>query len=86
MAPIQPWPEPGRPDHIARVIEFLAGDGARFITGENVTIDGGLMAAGVRLDDAIGGNPALRGLAGVNRGTTGEGHTRRRLNDPPAPR
>jgi NAD(P)-dependent dehydrogenase (short-subunit alcohol dehydrogenase family) len=82
IAPIQPWPELGRPDHIARVIEFLAGDGARFITGENITIDGGLMAAGVRLDDSLGGNPGARGLVGVNRGTTGQGHTVRRVGSP----
>lgn len=74
MAPLQPWPAPGMADDIARVIEFLAGDGARFITGENIVIDGGLMASGPRLGDAIGGDPAARGLAGVNRGSTGLGH------------
>jgi NAD(P)-dependent dehydrogenase (short-subunit alcohol dehydrogenase family) len=83
---IQPWAELGQPDDIARVVEFLAGDGARFVTGENVVIDGGLMAAGVRLDDRLGGNPALRGRAGVNRGTTGEAHTVKRVDLPPPAR
>ena len=86
MAPIQPWPELGSPDHIARVIEFLAGDGARFITGENVVVDGGLTAAGVRLMDRLGLDPGARGLAGVNRGTTGEDHTVRHLPIPEARR
>jgi NAD(P)-dependent dehydrogenase (short-subunit alcohol dehydrogenase family) len=79
MAGVQPWPEIGRPEHVAAVIEFLAGDQASFITGENVTVDGGLMAGGPRLGDMIGGNPAHRGLVGVNRGSTGLGHTARRV-------
>ena len=86
IAGIQPWEEVGQPDYIARVVEFLAGDGARFITGENVVIDGGLMAAGVRMDDRLGGNPGLRGKAGVNRGTTGEAHGVRRVDPPPPAR
>ena len=79
MAGIQPWPEIGSPDDVAAVIEFLASDAARFITGENISVDGGLMAGGPRLGDAIGGNPALRGLVGVNRGSTGVGHTAHRV-------
>jgi NAD(P)-dependent dehydrogenase (short-subunit alcohol dehydrogenase family) len=79
MQDIQPWPDPGEPDHIARVMAFLAGDDAAFVTGENIVVDGGLLAGGARLDDRIGGNPALRGLAGINRGSTGERHTVRRL-------
>ena len=80
---IQPWADLGQPDYIARVVEFLAGDGAHFVTGENVVIDGGLMAAGVRFGDSLGGNPGLRGKAGVNRGTTGEAHVVRRVDVPP---
>jgi len=79
MAPIQPWPEPGEPGHIARVMAFLAGDDAAFVTGENIVVDGGLLAGGARLDDRIGGNPAARGLVGINRGSTGERHSVRRL-------
>lgn len=79
MVHIQPWPESGRPEHIANVIAFLAGDGARFITGENIVADGGLMAAGPRLGDAIGGDPAARGLVGINRGSTGQGHDARKV-------
>lgn len=79
MAGFQPWPDTGEPDHIARVMEFLAGDGAEFITGENIVVDGGLVAGGARLDDRIGGNPAARGLVGINRGSTGERHSVRKL-------
>jgi NAD(P)-dependent dehydrogenase (short-subunit alcohol dehydrogenase family) len=72
---IQPWPEVGEADDVAKVIEFLAGDAAGFVTGEDITVDGGLVAAGARLGDSVGGNPALRGLVGVSRGTTGEPST-----------
>lgn len=68
---IQPWPDLGAPDDVARAIEFLA-DGDGFLTGADINVDGGLVAAGVPLGDNVGGNPALRGLVGVNRGTTGQ--------------
>ena len=80
MSSVLPWLEGGRPDDIASVIAFLASDDARFITGENITVDGGLLAAGPRLGNAIGGDPAARGLAGINRGTTGEGHEARKVD------
>jgi len=69
---LQPWPDLGEADDVARVIEFLAGDSSAFVTGEDIVVDGGITAAGARLGDAVGNNPALRGLVGVSRGTTGE--------------
>ena len=80
MSSVLPWLEGGRPDDIAAVVTFLASDDARFVTGENITADGGLLAAGPRLGNAIGGDPAARGLAGINRGTTGEGHEARKVD------
>ncbi|MBW0105974.1 SDR family NAD(P)-dependent oxidoreductase, partial [Pseudonocardia sp. KRD291] len=68
---IQPWPDLGRPDDVAEVIAFLVSDAARFVTGEDVTVDGGLRAAGPRMHAAYGGRPGDRGLTGVNRGSTG---------------
>lgn len=79
MKGIQPWGEPGRPDHIARVIAFLASEDAGFMTGENVVVDGGLLAAGPRLGNAIGSDPTTLGLAGINRGTTGQEHGVRKV-------
>ena len=80
MADILPWPEGGQPDDIAAVIAFLASNDARFVTGENIVIDGGLLAAGPRLGNAIGGDPAARGLVGINHGTTGQGHVARKVD------
>lgn len=36
----------GRPEELAKVVAFLAGDGASFLTGECITVDGGIMAQG----------------------------------------
>jgi NAD(P)-dependent dehydrogenase (short-subunit alcohol dehydrogenase family) len=80
LGQVQPWPETGRPEDIAGVIAFLAGPDSAFITGEEITVDGGVLASGPRAGDAVGGDPASRGLVGVARGTTGQGSTvRRRL-------
>ncbi|MBC3191764.1 SDR family oxidoreductase [Pseudonocardia sp. C8] len=71
LGTVQPLPVAGVPDHVAGVVAFLVGEDARFITGEVVTVDGGIMAAGPQLRDLVNNNPALRGYVGVNRGSTG---------------
>jgi NAD(P)-dependent dehydrogenase (short-subunit alcohol dehydrogenase family) len=40
-----PMPRLGRPDDVANAALFLASDEASFITGENILVDGGWMAA-----------------------------------------
>ena len=37
----------GLPEDVASVVAFLAGPGAGFITGQNIVVDGGLLAAGL---------------------------------------
>ncbi|MFZ0975814.1 MAG: SDR family oxidoreductase, partial [Solirubrobacteraceae bacterium] len=48
MTPLRRW---ATPDDIADVVAFLASDGARFVTGETVCVDGGL----ARTTDLYGG-------------------------------
>ena len=74
----QPWPDRGAPEHIADVAAFLASDDARFITGETVKVDGGLLAQGVALWGTGSDNIFMKS-AGVNRGTTGEAMVVRHL-------
>ncbi len=66
----QPWPERGDGKHIAAAAAFLCSDDARFITGETVKVDGGLLAQGVALWGTGSDNPLLR-ATGVNHGSTG---------------
>jgi NAD(P)-dependent dehydrogenase (short-subunit alcohol dehydrogenase family) len=49
----QPWPEHGRPEHIASAALFLSCDESRFITGHNLVVDGGMTAAGPRFIDRV---------------------------------
>ena len=74
---LQPWPDRGEPEMIADVAVWLAGDEARFVTGEAVTADGGLMAAAPRLVDHD--LPHLRRLSGMTYGTTGRAPEVRRI-------
>lgn len=46
LAEAYPMKRFGVPEELARVIAFLAGPGASFMTGECVTVDGGIMAQG----------------------------------------
>ena len=74
----QPWPDRGEPEVIADVASFLVSDEARFITGETIKVDGGLLAQGIALWGMGRDNPFLKS-AGVNRGTTGEAMVVRHL-------
>ncbi len=77
---IQPWPDYGRPENIAGVALFLAGDDSTFVTGQAIAVDGGLTAIGPDLANRLRTAPGDAGLVGVNRGTTGErSQIRRRL-------
>ena len=74
----QPWPDRGEPEVIADVAAFLCSDDARFITGETVKVDGGLLAQGIALWGTGKDNTFMKS-AGVNRGTTGEAMVVRNL-------
>jgi NAD(P)-dependent dehydrogenase (short-subunit alcohol dehydrogenase family) len=74
---LQPWPERGEPEMIADVACWLASDESRFVTGEAVTADGGLMAATPRLLDHD--LPHLKRMSGIAYGNTGRASEVRRL-------
>ncbi len=74
---IQPWPDRGQPEMIADVAVWLGSDGARFVTGEAVTADGGLMAATPRLVDHDLSH--LQRMTGIAYGNTGRDPDVRRL-------
>lgn len=73
----------GHSDDIAGAIAFLVGEDSRFINGESILVDGGLVAAGPGGDSLahLGIDPRTRGLVGINRGSTGErSEVRKRLD------
>ena len=43
---MQPIPKAGLPEDIARACLYLAGDGAAFVTGTHIVVDGGLTTGG----------------------------------------
>jgi 3-oxoacyl-[acyl-carrier protein] reductase len=49
FARITPMGRVGLPEDVADAVVFLAGDGARFITGQTITVDGGLFNQPPRL-------------------------------------
>lgn len=80
IAELQPWPERGEPDDIAATVAFLASDDARFVTGEAIRVDGGLVAAGTRMNTRMDPYGALNRYVGFGYGTTGQGRTVTRLD------
>lgn len=67
-------PRWGQSEDIAGAIAFLAGKDSRFMNGESILVDGGVVAAGPgpAMFEHLGTDPKSKGLVGVNRGTTGE--------------
>ena len=76
---LQPWPDAGAVEDIAHAALYLASDESRFVTGQTVTVDGGLMAAGPKLYGRYPGTSDNNPFVGVNRGSTGEAGWHRRL-------
>jgi NAD(P)-dependent dehydrogenase (short-subunit alcohol dehydrogenase family) len=86
LGSVQPYPEACDPESIAAVVEFLTTSEARFITGETINVDGGIMGAGPRLGELGKNDPGLKGLVGVSHGSTGARSQVRRKVDVTASR
>jgi NAD(P)-dependent dehydrogenase (short-subunit alcohol dehydrogenase family) len=71
VAELQPWPDRGEADDIAAAVTWLASDDARFVTGEALRIDGGLLAAGSRISGRMDPHGAMTRYAGFGYGSTG---------------
>lgn len=76
---LQPWPDRGEPRHIAGAALWLASDDSEFVTGQNIVVDGGLLAAGPRVMEHGHMMKALDGVVGFAYGTTGQKPRFRRL-------
>jgi len=81
MSDRQPWPDRGQPEDIAATVAFLASDDAKFITGETIAVDGGVMANSSNIW-GLGENCRFLQKAGLNKGTTGLENTVRDLGAP----
>jgi NAD(P)-dependent dehydrogenase (short-subunit alcohol dehydrogenase family) len=82
MDGMQPWPDHGTGEDIAGTVVFLASDDSKFITGESITVDGGLTAIGPDLWQRFG-QPYEANMTKnrLTKGTTGERNTVRELKD-----
>ena len=81
---LQPWPDRGEPHHIAGAALWLASDDSVFVTGQNIVIDGGLLAAGPRVTTNAPTMKNLDKIVGIAYGTTGRKPHYRRIVETPA--
>jgi len=79
MPGLQPWPDAGQPEHIAGLALYLAGPDSEFVTGEAIIADGGLTAAGPRMNNITDPFNVAYRYAGYADGTTGRPAEKRRL-------
>ncbi len=79
MSQIQPWPDRGEGTDIAAMAMFLASDESQFVTGQAHIVDGGLLAAGPRLQGRLHNSRNLHRMAGMAYGSTGKQAKVRRL-------
>ncbi|MEE2776707.1 MAG: SDR family oxidoreductase [Acidobacteriota bacterium] len=80
MEQLQPWPERGEGADIAAMATYLASDESSFVTGQALTVDGGLTAAGTRVWGTLRGTRNVDRVSGIAYGTTGRPKSVRRLD------
>lgn len=85
LASFQPWPDLGRPEHVASVASFLAGPDSEFVTGTAITVDGGMTAWGARMEGAHDQSGVTRRHSGFSYGSTGLPPMKRPSNETKTP-
>jgi NAD(P)-dependent dehydrogenase (short-subunit alcohol dehydrogenase family) len=85
LASFQPWPDLGRPEHVASVASFLAGPDSEFVTGTAITVDGGMTAWGPRMEGAHDQSGVTRRHSGFSYGSTGLPPIKRPSNETKTP-
>ena len=79
IAELQPLPHRGEAEDIASTALWLAGDDAGFVTGQAITVDGGLLSAGPRIFGRLRNTRNVHRMVGMTHGTTGQAPSARRL-------
>jgi len=81
MNEFQPLKRRGEGSDIAGAALFLAGDDSSFITGQSITVDGGLLAVGPGIHGQAKNTRNLHRNVGMAHGTTGRPSTVKRLDE-----
>lgn len=69
---LQPLPKRGEGSDIAGAALWLAGPDSAFVSGQEITVDGALLAAGPRIFGRLKNTRNLHRTAGMAHGTTGQ--------------
>ena len=80
MQEFQPLKMRGEGRHIAGCALWLAGDDSAFVSGEEITVDGALMAGGPRIHGQAKNTRNLHRNVGIAYGTTGQAAVNKRLD------
>ena len=80
MQAFQPLKMRGEGAHIAGCALWLAGDDSAFVSGEEITVDGGLLASGPRIHGQAKNTRNLHRNVGIAYGTTGQPAVNQRLD------
>ena len=71
MAPFVPLPYLGEPEDVAAAAVFLASEESKFVTGETMLVDGGMIASGPSASRWGGLEQVPESVTGMNNGTSG---------------
>lgn len=80
MHEFQPLKMRGEGQHIAGCALWLAGDDSAFVSGEEITVDGALMASGPQIHGQAKNTRNLHRNVGIAYGTTGQPSVNKRLD------